>query len=54
MTTAPEKELNSIRRELLSLRIKKARGDLKDTSQFKKLKKRVAKILTSVNSSKSS
>jgi ribosomal protein L29 len=52
MTTAAQKELDSIRRELLDLRIRKAHGDLRDTSQFKKLKKKVARILNSITSSK--
>lgn len=49
-TTDHKVELDSIRRELLRLRIKKAHGDLRDTSQFRKLRRKAAKLLTLMNS----
>lgn len=40
-------DLSSARREMLQLRIKQAHGELGDTSQFKKLRKKIARLLTS-------
>lgn len=42
-------EVISLKKKLLSLRMKSAMGELKDTSQLKKTKKAIAILLTKLN-----
>lgn len=42
-------EILESKKKLLSLRIKKSSGDLKDTSVIKKLKKEIARLFTKMN-----
>ncbi len=42
-------EILESKKKLLSLRIKKSSGDLKDTSAIKKLKKEIARLFTKMN-----
>lgn len=42
-------EILESKKKLLSLRIKKSSGDLKDTSLIKKLKKDIARLFTKMN-----
>jgi ribosomal protein L29 len=42
-------EILSSKKKLLSLRIKRSSGDLKDNSVFKKTKKRIARLFTKIN-----
>lgn len=44
-----KKEIVESKKKLLSLRIKKSSGDLKDTSSFKKMRKSVARLFTKLN-----
>ena len=44
-----ENNLNKIKKDLFNMRFKKTNGPLEDTSQFSKLKRDVAKILTKIN-----
>ena len=39
-------DLNSLKKELFNLKIMKKSGQLTDTSQFKKVKKQIASLLT--------
>jgi|DEB0MinimDraft_10_1074344.scaffolds.fasta_scaffold102811_3 ribosomal protein L29 len=48
-----DKNINSLKKELLNLSIMKKSGQLTDTSQFKKLKKQIASLLTKERMSKS-
>ena len=41
-----DKDLNSLKKELFNLKIMKKSGQLTDTSQFKKVKKQIASMLT--------
>jgi ribosomal protein L29 len=41
-----DKDLNSLKKELFNLKIMKKSGQLTDTSQFKKVKKQIASLLT--------
>lgn len=43
------KEIKSSKKKLLSLRMNKSSGELKDTSVFKKTKKDVARLFTKLN-----
>ena len=47
-----DKNLNSLKKELLNLSIMKKSGQLTDTSQFKKVKKQIASHLTKERMSK--
>jgi ribosomal protein L29 len=40
------KDINNLRKEILNLKIMKKSGQLTDTSQFKKIKKKIAVLLT--------
>ena len=42
-------EILESKKKLLSLRMKKSSGDLKDTSVIKKLKKEIARLFTKMN-----
>lgn len=44
-----KEEVISLKKKLLSLRMKSAMGELKDTSQLKKTKKAIAILLTKLN-----
>ena len=39
-------DINSLKKELFNLKIMKKSGQLTDTSQFKKVKKQIASLLT--------
>ena len=41
-----DKDLNSLKKELFNLKIMKKSGQLTDTSQFKKVRKQIASLLT--------
>ena len=41
-----DKDLNILKKELFNLKIMKKSGQLTDTSQFKKVKKQIASLLT--------
>ena len=41
-----DKDINSLKKELFNLKIMKKSGQLTDTSQFKKVKKQIASLLT--------
>ena len=41
-----DKDLNSLKKELFNLKIMKKSGQLTNTSQFKKVKKQIASLLT--------
>jgi ribosomal protein L29 len=41
-----DKNLNTLKKELLNLSIMKKSGQLTDTSQFKKIRKQIASLLT--------
>ena len=41
-----DKDLNSLKKELFNLKIMKKSGQLTDTSQFKKIKKQIASLIT--------
>lgn len=45
-----KEEIVSLKKKLLSLRLKSAMGELKDVSQIKKTKKAIAILLTKLNS----
>lgn len=45
-----KQEIVESKKKLLSLRIKKSSGDLKDTSLFKKTRKSIARSFTKLNS----
>ncbi len=45
-----KEEIVESKKKLLSLRIKKSSGDLKDTSLFKKTRKSIARLFTKLNS----
>ena len=49
MTKEIRNEILESKKKLLSLRIKKSSGDLKDTSVIKKLKKNIARLFTKMN-----
>lgn len=44
-----KKEILESKKKLLSLRIKKSSGELKDNSVFKKTKKTIARLFTKLN-----
>ena len=46
------KELASLQKELFNLKLGKASGQIKDYSQFKKLRRKVAQCLTQINADK--
>ena len=48
-----DKDVNSLKKELLNLKIMKKSGQLTDTSQFKKVKKQIASLLTKERTNKS-
>ena len=41
-----DKDINSLKKELFNFKIMKKSGQLTDTSQFKKVKKQIASLLT--------
>mgnify|MGYP001448718213 CR=1 FL=1 len=41
-----DKDINSLKKELFNLKIMKKSGQLTDTSQFKKVRKQIASLLT--------
>ena len=41
-----DKDINSLKKELFNLKIMKKSGQLTETSQFKKVKKQIASLLT--------
>ena len=47
-----DKDINNLKKELFNLKIMKKSGQLTDTSQFKKIKKQIAKHLTKEGLSK--
>ena len=47
-----EKDINNLKKELFNLKIMKKSGQLTDTSQFKKIKKKIASHLTKQEMSK--
>ena len=49
MTKEIKNEILESKKKLLSLRIKKSSGELKDTSVIKKLKKNIARLFTKLN-----
>ena len=49
MTKEIRNEILESKKKLLSLRMKKSSGDLKDTSLIKKLKKDIARLFTKMN-----
>ena len=48
-----EKDINNLKKELFNLKIMKKSGQLTDTSQFKKIKKKIASLLTKERINKS-
>ena len=48
--TALAQEVAETRRELFNLKLSAGSGQIKDTSQFKKLRKKIARLLTQVGS----
>ncbi len=48
-----DKDANSLKKELFNLKIMKKSGQLTDTSQFKKVKKQIASLLTKERTNKS-
>ena len=42
----PDKDINNLKKELFNLKIMKKSGQLTDTSQFKKIRKKIANQLT--------
>lgn len=44
-----EKDINNLKKELFNLKIMKKSGQLTDTSQFKKIRKKIAIHLTKGN-----
>lgn len=51
-TVGLEKEVESLRKELFNLKLGKIVGQVKDTSQFKKLRVTIAQALTLMTQSK--
>ena len=47
-----DKDINSLKKELFNLKIMKKSGQLTDTSQFKKVRKQIALLLTKERSEK--
>ena len=47
-----DKDINNLKKELFNLKIMKKSGQLTDTSQFKKIKKKIASYLTKEGMSK--
>ena len=47
-----DKDINNLKKELFNLKIMKKSGQLTDTSQFKKVKKKIASQLTKERMSK--
>ena len=47
--TALNKEVAETRRELFDLKLTAGSGQVKDSSQFKKLRRKVARLLTQMN-----
>ena len=45
-------KINSLKKDLFSIRFKKINGQLEDTSKVTQLKKDVAKLLTKINTKK--
>jgi ribosomal protein L29 len=48
-----DKDVNILKKELFNLKIMKKSGQLTDTSQFKKVKRQIASLLTKERSNKS-
>ena len=48
-----DKDVNNLKNELFNLKIMKKSGQLTDTSQFKKVKKQIASLLTKERTNKS-
>tara|TARA_E500000178_G_C16563233_1_gene548275 strand:+ start:341 stop:496 length:156 start_codon:yes stop_codon:yes gene_type:complete len=48
-----DKDTKSLKKELFNLKIMKKSGQLTDTSQFKKIKKQIASLLTKERLNKS-
>ena len=48
-----DKDINILKKELFNLKIMKKSGQLTDTSQFKKVKKQIASLLTKERTNKS-
>jgi ribosomal protein L29 len=48
-----DKDVNILKKELFNLKIMKKSGQLTDTSQFKKVKKQIASLLTKERTNKS-
>ena len=48
-----DKDVNNLKKELFNLKIMKKSGQLTDTSQFKKIKKQIASLLTKERLNKS-
>ncbi len=48
-----DKDVNRLKKELFNLKIMKKSGQLTDTSQFKKVKKQIASLLTKERTNKS-
>ena len=46
------KKVNLFKKDLFNMRFKKTSSSIEDTSQFSKMKKNVAKILTRINNKK--
>ena len=47
-----DKDINILKKELFNLKIMKKSGQLTDTSQFKKVKKQIASLLTKERTNK--
>ena len=47
-----DKDINNLNKELFNLKIMKKSGQLTDTSQFKKVKRQIASLLTKERSNK--
>lgn len=52
--TALQEELATCRKELFDLKLNAMAGQVKDVSQFKKLRKKIARLLTTINGEKKS
>jgi ribosomal protein L29 len=46
------KEVESLRKELFNLKLSKSSGQVKDFSQFKKLRRKIAQCLTQLHADK--
>ena len=47
-----ENQFQKLKKDLFNMRFKKTSSSIEDTSQFSKMKKNVAKILTRINNKK--